>query len=330
MDALEFVRAHAFKEMDGQYFGMYSDMHLVLKEEGEILCAYLYLDLPPEGRRARRELNEKMTENGERYNAKISSDQSAKGFLKIEIQNDDDAGSNLDRYLTNCDLFLRPFGREMGLLCAYCRSEIADVQPEYRMHNGLVVPVCPDCAHLEGAGKAKKADNRRTVAQRRMTRGVIGAFVGSLISVALWFFAGVGQGYVFSIVISFASVFLIKWMFERFSKTLNRLTSFAVCAFAMLALISGTVFSYTVKTNEYRESMRESAVYLEIFSQDDQMNPDQMGLIDAYKAGDFENITCFDALKDSAYYRNLIVPAISVVIASFGMDSVSLRSRRRR
>lgn len=325
----DFIREHGFTEKDGQYFGMYNDMHMVIKEEDEI-SAYLYLDLPPEGRKARRDLENQLNETGERYDAKVAADSAHKGFLKITVKNNMDAGINLDRFLTNCDLLLRPYGREMGLLCAYCRREMQDVKPEYKMENGLIVPVCPNCVNLESANKAKKGDNRRTIDQKRMMKGIIGAGIGCVLSMVIWFVAGIGGSFFINIIAALISVFLIKWLFERFSKVPNRLTNVTVCAFAMFALILGRAAGYTVNINTYNESMRESAEYLISFGQDEQIDAIQESLIEAYRNGDYDNVTIMAALVNPAFYTSMIVPAAAVLIASFGADSINLKSRRRR
>lgn len=324
----EFIRDHGFTEKDGQYFGMYNDMHMVIKEEAEV-SAYLYLDLPPEGRKARRDLEMQMNETGQRYDAKVFSDSGHKGFLKVEIKNSDEALSNLERFLDNCDLLLRPYGREMGLLCAYCRREMQDVKPEYKVENGLVVPVCPDCVNLESANKAKKADNRRTIEQKRMMKGLAGAGLGCLISMAIWIFSSIGASFILSIVFALASVSLIKWLFERMSKVPNRMNSVTVCAFAMLALVIGNAVGYTVNVNTYHEAMRENAIYLISYDQEE-LDAFQKSEIEAYQNGYYDDITLMYTLKDSGFYKSLVIPAVTVLIASFGADSIIPKFRRRR
>lgn len=328
-NASAFAKANSFLEMNGMFYGMYNDMHMVVKDEGEWLSAYLYLDLPPAGRKARRDLENLMNEKGDRYLARVAPN-SPSGFLKIEISKEDDACVNLDRFLTECDILLRPFGREMGLLCAYCRREMQDVKPEYKMENGLVVPVCPDCVNLESANKAKKGDNRRTIDQKRMMKGIIGAGIGCLISMVIWFFAGIGGSFFINIIAALASVFLIKWLFERLSKVPNRLTNVTVCVFAMFALIVGRAAGYTVNNNTYNKSMRESAEYLISFGQKEEMDVIQESLIEAYQNGDYDNVTIMAALMNPVFYTGIIVPAVAVLIASFGADSINLKSRKRR
>lgn len=324
----DFIREHGFTEKDGQYFGMYNDMHMVIKEEDEI-SAYLYLDLPPEGRKARRDLENQLNETGERYDAKVAADSAHKGFLKITVKNNMDAGSNLDRFLTNCDLLLRPYGREMGLLCAYCRREMQDVKPEYKMENGLVVPVCPECVNLESASKAKKGDNRRTIDQKRMTKGLIGAGIGCVLSIVVWFFAGIGGGFIINILAALISVFLIKWLFERFSKVPNRLNSVTICVFAILALLIGRAVGFTANINTFNESMRENAEYLITYGTEE-TDASQETVIKAYQNGEYDNVTVIHTLTNPVFYSNIIVPVAAVLIASFGADSINLKPRRRR
>ncbi len=326
----EFIREHGFTEKDGQYFGMYNDMHMVIKEEEEAVSAYLYLDLPPEGRKARRDLENQLNETGERYDAKVCADSAHKGFLKITVKNNMDAGINLDRFLTNCDLLLRPYGREMGLLCAYCRREMQDVKPEYKMENGLVVPVCPNCVNLESANKAKKGDNRRTIDQKRMMKGIIGAGIGCVLSMIIWFFAGIGGSIFVNIIAALASVFLIKWLFERFSKVPNRLTNVTVCVFAMFALIVGSAVGYTIDINQQNEDMRQWADYMAIYEEAGIMDSVLLEDMEAAMAGAYDNITVFDTLADPEYYKGIVIPAAAVLIASFGADSINLKSRKRR
>lgn len=325
-----FIREHGFTEKDGQYFGMYSDMHMVIKEEGDFFCAYLYLDLPPEGRKARRDLESQLNETGERYGAKVSADSAHKGFLKIDIENAPDAGVCLDRFLTNCDLLLRPYGREMGLLCAYCRREMQDVKPEYKMENGLVVPVCPDCVNLESASKAKKGDNRRTIDQKRMMKGIAGAAIGCVLSMGIWFFAGIGGSFFVNIIAALVSVFLIRWLFERFSKVPNRLTSVAVYVFAMFALVVGTALGYTAQINEQNKSMREWADLMAISDEAGALDQAFKEELEAVWSGLYDNITIVDTLKNPDYYKGIVISAAAVLIASFGADSINLKPRRRR
>lgn len=327
MDA--FVQEHGFQEKSNQYYGMFNDMHMVIKEENLFVCAYLYLDLPKDGRKALRDLEKQMNETGTRYDAKVSIDLEHRGFLKIEIKNTDDALSNLERFLNNCDLLLRPYGREMGLLCAYCRREMQDVKPEYKMENGLVVPVCPDCVNLESADKAKKADNRRTIEQKRMMKGLLGGWIGCLISIALWILAGFGGSFLLDIAFAFVSVALIKRLFERMSKAPNRLNSVTVCAFAMLALLIGSAAGYTVSVNSVNESMREHAAYLISYGPEALEDYQKME-IEAFKNGDYDDITLAYTLKDPYFYKGLIVPAAAILISSFSSDSINLKQRKRR
>ena len=326
---LDFAERYAFTEMNGLFYGMFSDMHMNLKEEGNVLSAYLYLDLPPAGRKARRELESQMNEKGDRYGAKVCEN-SPNGFLKIEIKNDSDAGMNLDRFLTECDLLLRPYGREMGLLCAYCRKEMQDIKPEYKMENGFVVPVCPDCVNLESAGKAKKGDNRRTIEKKRMTRGLTGAFIGSIISMVLWAVVGLGGSFLVNIIASLISVFLIKFLFEKMSRVPNRLTSVTILAFSLFALLIGSAVGFTVNTNQYHESMRETARYMESYGVSDPEIPYYGELAMDVENGVYDDITIIDAYKDPAYYKGIVVSVVAVIIASVGSDSLNLKSRKRR
>lgn len=328
MDA--FIREYGFSLRDGQYYGMYNDMHMVIREEDGNVCAYLYLDLPPEGRKARRELLNQLNETGKRYDAKVSADVSHKNFLKIETVNTSGADSNLERFLNNCDLLLRPYGREMGLLCAYCRREMQDVKPEYKTENGLVVPVCPDCVNLESAGKARKGSNRKTIDQKRMMKGVAGAAIGCVISMAIWFFAGIGGSFIVNIAAALISVFLIKWLFERFSKVPNRLNSVTVCVFAMFALVIGSAAGYTVNVNTYIDAVRETAVYVDQLGQQEQADAPVRAETDVYPYEEYDNVSIMFAFRNPVFYAGLIVPAIAVLIASFGVDSINLKNRRRR
>ena len=315
--------------MNGQYYGMFSDMHLVLKEEGETASAYLYLDLPPAGRKARRELETQLDEKGKRYAAKVHEN-SPDGFLRIDFQNDGEASVNLDRFLIECDLLLRPYGREMGLLCAYCRKEMQEVKPKYKIDNGLVVPVCPDCVNLESAGKAKKADNRRTIEKKRMIRGLIGAGSGCVISTLIWFVVGLGNSFLINIIAALAGVFLIKWLFEKMSKVPNRLSSVTILMFSLLALLIGSAIAHTVSTNQYHESMRETAGYMEAYGVSDTEIPYYGDLLKDAQNGVYDDITIIDAYKDPEYYKGIAISVAAVVIASLGTDSLNLKSRKRR
>ena len=326
----EFIDAYAFSEMSGQYYGTYNDMHMVLKKEDASVSVYLYLDLPPAGRKERRDLISEMNARGERLGAKVYDSEENKGFLKIALNDDEDVSNALERFLMECDLLLRPYGREMGLLCAYCRKEMQDVKPEYKMENGLVVPVCPDCVNLESAGKAKKADNRRTIEKKRMIRGLAGAAAGCAISVVLWTVVGLGGSFLVNIIAALLSVFLIKFLFEKMSRVPNRLTSVTILAFSLFALLIGRAVGYTVSTNQYYESMRETASYMEAYGVSDPEIPYYGELMADVENGVYDDITIIDAYKDPDYYKGIVVSVVAVVIASVGSDSLNLKMRRRR
>ncbi len=325
-----FIDAYAFSEMSGQYYGTYNDMHMVIKKEDAHASVYLYLDLPPAGRKERRELVAEMNARGERLGVKVYDSEDKIGFLKIILSENGDVSNDLERFLMECDLLLRPYGREMGLLCAYCRKEMQDVRPEYKMENGLVVPVCPDCVNLESAGKAKKADNRRTIEKKRMTKGLIGAAIGCAISAVLWTVVGLGGSFLVNIIAALLSVFLIKFLFEKMSRVPNRLTSVTILAFSLFALLIGSAVGYTVNTNQYHESMRETASYMEAYGVSDPEIPYYGDLMEDAKNGVYDDITLIDAYKDPAYYRGIVVSVVAVVIASVGSDSLNLKMRKRR
>ena len=326
----EFINNNGFSELSGQYYGTYNDMHMVLKKENAGLFAYLYLDLPPSGRKEWRDLVREMNARGERLGVKVPDTQEKKGFLQIALSEDKDASNTLERFLMECDLLLRPYGREMGLLCAYCRKEMQDIKPEYKLENGLVVPVCPDCVNLESAGKAKKGDNRRTIEKKRMTKGLLGATIGSVISMALWAVVGLGGSFLINIIAALLSVFLIKFLFEKLSRVPNRLTSVTIFAFALIALLIGSAVGYTVNTNQYHESMREYASNLDSYGVSDPEIPYYGELLEDAKNGVYDDITIIDAYRDPAYYKGIAVSLVAVIVASVGSDSLNLKMRKRR
>ncbi len=317
----DFIERYQFQKADaGVYYGTYSDMHMVLTEEEGALSACLYLDLPSPGRKARKELEAQLNEKGERYEAVVSPNQDKNGFLKILIKNSEDASVDLDRFLTECDLLLRPYGREMGLLCAYCRKEMQEEKPQYKMENGMVIPVCTACANLSGNAKVKKADNRKTLEEKRMMRGIIGALIGTGISVGIWALASFGGSLLIKIFAAFASVYLIKLLYEKMSRMPTRLTGIFLAVFTMFSMILGSAIGYTVNVNQMNEAMREYQMYEEMF---ESSNEDE--IVYAY-----EDISVMDALVSPDFYSSIAVSACAVIFASFTSDSGSMRFRRRK
>lgn len=326
----EFIREYSFLEMNGVYYGTYSDMHMVLKTEGGKALACLYLDLPPQGRKARREIEDRMNEKGERYCIRLLPEQPHKTFLEIEIPEEADAGSMLDRFLTECDLILRPYGREMGLLCAYCRKEMQEEKPVYRQENGMIVPVCPACASLDNASQAKRGDNRRTIDKKRMRKGLFGAAIGCLISAAVWAVVGTYMGIYLNVIISIASVLLIKWLFEKMSKAPNRLKNVVVMALAVFALIVGTSVGYTIEVNEYNQSWRDWGAEMQTAKEAGTLDPADEARLNDVNSGMMEDITLVDTFMDPLYYIEIAAPLAIVVIVSLTSDSLRLISRKRR
>ena len=331
MDFLkEFIDRYAFSEMEDRFFGMYNDMHVVLMKEEKGFSANLYLDLPPFGRKERRELVSRMNEKGARFDACVTDHQEKKNFLKIVFSDQTDASSSLERFLTECDLLLRPYGREMGLLCAYCRKEMQEEKPVYRMEDAMVVPVCPACANLENAGQAKKADNRRTIDKKRMRKGVLGAAFGCLVSTGLWMLAFPYAGVYIAIILSIASVFLIKWMFEKMSRIPNRLKPAHVLALALFALIVGSSVRYTMYVNESNQAMREWNAIMGVSENAGAIDPAAAEIYDGFITDGYEDAALLDTFRNPEYYKEIALPVVFVVVASLGADSLIAANRKRR
>lgn len=326
----EFIERYAFCEMSGQYYGMYNDMHMALLKENEGYTAYLYLDLPPAGRKERRDLIAEMNARGARFDISVNDQQEKKGFLRIAVPEDRYASSSLDRFLTECDILLRPYGREMGLLCAYCRKEMREETPVYKMENGIVVPVCPACAGLESASRAKKGDNRKTIEKKRTLKGIVGAAIGCLISMVMWGLTGGGRGILMSIICAFASVALIKWLFEKMSKVPNRLKSVAILALALFALIVGSSVRYTKDVNDYNRYWRDWGASMQITNEAGILDPAYEEDLMDVNMGVYDDQTLIDTFGDIEYYKGLAIPVAAVIFASFGSDAVSFKPRKRR
>ncbi len=243
-DFCEFIQKHGFLQMGGGYTGVYADMCLTLLEADEGLCALLYLDLPKKGARARKELFALMVEKAERYSISVSESDNP-FIIKIDVKGEDDCISRLERYLIECDTSLRPYGREMGILCADCRCEIKDIAPVYVERDGFTLPICPDC---ESSKSAKtRADNRRVIAKRRARMGLLGALAGMAVTAAIWILLCWIQYPIFYLALG--AGFVVDFFYRRFGGINDRFRTLLVAIFAVLGIMIGDAVGSVIDYN---------------------------------------------------------------------------------
>ena len=167
-----FAAEHSLESVDGLYAGKYEDMYVTLRvEEETALRVMVYLNLPHGGKR--KALDEALAEKLARYGAKPAETAFANA-LAFRFYGDDPL-DDMRRFLAEADLLLRPYGREMGVLCARCRREFEEGET-YTLSaiDGELVPVCAECAET---GRAKRGENRSTIRQKRARKGVLGGLL---------------------------------------------------------------------------------------------------------------------------------------------------------
>lgn len=163
-----FAAEHSLECVDGLYAGRYEDMYITLRAEEETaLRVMVCLNLPRGGRR--KALEEALAEKLARYGAKPVETAFANALASRFYGND--PLDDMRRFLAEADPLLRPYGREMGVLCARCRREFEEGET-YTLSaiDGELVP----CAR-----NARKPDGRS--AERTAQR-----FAGSAREGALW------------------------------------------------------------------------------------------------------------------------------------------------
>ena len=176
-----FAAEHSMDCIGGLYAGTYEDMYLTLRVECDgALRVMVFLNLPHGGKR--KALEEALAEKFARYQAE-SAETSLANALAFRFLGED-ALDDMRRFLAEADLLLRPYGREMGVLCARCRREFAEGEGYTLLKiDGELVPVCAEC---EQTGRAKRGENRSTIRQRRARKGALGGLLGLLAAAAVW------------------------------------------------------------------------------------------------------------------------------------------------
>lgn len=176
-----FAAEHSLECVDGLYAGRYEDMYITLRAEEETaLRVMVCLNLPRGGRR--KALGEALAEKLARYGAKPVETAFANALAFRFYGND--PLDDMRRFLAEADPLLRPYGREMGVLCARCRREFEEGEA-YTLStiDGELVPVCAECAET---GRAKRGENRSTIRRKRVRRGAVGGLLGLLAAAAAW------------------------------------------------------------------------------------------------------------------------------------------------
>lgn len=256
----DLVRENGFLSENGMCFGTYNDMHTVFKKTGDVLSVYLYLALPAAGRGQRARLEEQLNEKGERFGARCAQSGHA-SFLRIDFAAAGDDVSAAERYLNECDVLLRPYGREMGVLCAFCRRELGEEKPVYKREGDLMVPVCGACSALESGAGVKRAENRGSRSLRLTGKSAAGFAIGMIAAAVAWGFFNMFSGGFISYFFAIGCSFIIKNIFERFGGTFRNMTEKKAVAFLALASVftillgsaGGMTIAMTRSANAYLE-----------------------------------------------------------------------------
>lgn len=229
-----FVEQYGFQPADNGYAGKYADMCLTVAEIGGQLDARLYLDLPKGARRA--ELLNAIREKTARYGAEMGESENPY-VLRFAFSNDGTAISRMERFLNECDVLFRPYGREMGILCARCRREIKEGDSfVFRVEDGAALPVCGDCQN----GNVGRAENRTTIRKKRVRRGVLGALVGMLVGMALWtalYLLNFGGFWIPAVAVGA----IVAWFYRRFGGIHDRWQAVVTGVCAAFAIIFGEI-----------------------------------------------------------------------------------------
>ncbi len=176
-----FAEEHALGCIGGVYAGKYEDMHITMQIEYEgTLRVMVYLSLPSGGKR--KALEEALAEKLAHYQAELTETDFANALAFRFLG--EDAIDDMRRFLAAVDLLLRPYGREMGVLCARCRREFEEGETyTLSLIDGEYVPVCAECMET---GRVKRGENRSTIRQKRARRGALGGLLGLLAAAAVW------------------------------------------------------------------------------------------------------------------------------------------------
>lgn len=176
-----FAAEHSMESIGGLYAGNYEDMYITMQIEYEgTLRVMAYLSLPPRGKR--KALEEALAEKLAHYQAEPAETDFANALAFRFLG--EDALDDMRRFFAAVDLLLRPYGREMGVLCARCRREFeAGETYTLSLIDGEHVPVCAECMET---GRAKHGENRSTIRQKRARKGALGGLLGLLAASVVW------------------------------------------------------------------------------------------------------------------------------------------------
>ena len=311
----EFIEKYEFSVKGELAWGTWSDMHLVLKKSGEKLTAYLYLSLPAPGRRERKTLENALKEKFERYGAALENSENA-SFLRIDFPASDSAVSAMERCLSECDGLLRPYGREMGILCAFCKKELQDEKPSYKEADGLIVPVCSNCAKLETAQGVKKVKNRRDMKKTWQRKGIFGFVLGMAIFGLVWYFLSLKLGGIYFFIVPFFAPFFIKFMCERFGGGFYGISDKNVVAILALASILTLLVAQAAVNMQLTKGMLEAYENTIQVLEDGTKEMEDAQLI--YNTMVSEGGAGFLAQFTSSYlYVSVILPAALSLIGAF-------------
>ena len=260
-DFYRFCEAYGFRDNEGFFVGRYNDMHIILQETPRTLTAWVYLNVPKGARYD--ELMRGIAEKQERYRMTVKQNAN-RNVLEFAFENASDAASRMERCLDECDGLLRPYGREMGVLCAKCRSEIHEEDAyEIRFIDGLPLPVCMNC---ENGNTFVRRENRDTQRQKRVRGGVKGALAGMGVCTALWgvismlglsysWIPAIGVGFLMNVFYERAGGMEDKWR----NVLLSVCAVFAIVLGSMLGLVL-SILVQVVKMPEFAQVLTASYV----------------------------------------------------------------------
>ena len=258
-----FAAEHSMESVEGLCAGRYEDMYITLRAEEETaLRVMVYLNLPRGGKR--RALDEALAEKLVRYNAKPAETAFANA-LAFRFSGEDPL-DDMRRFLAEVDLLLRPYGREMGVLCARCRREFAEGEM-YTLSaiDGELVPVCAECAET---GRAKRGENRSTIRRKRARRGALGGLLGLLAAAAVWGlieFLGISSYFLPAVLIPL----LVNLIYEKMGGLRDRYQVWMVSLCSAGGIVLGGVLYvaasmlYYAQTEGLTEAMMEYGVSMQ-------------------------------------------------------------------
>lgn len=294
----EFVEKHGFERVGDWYAGTYADMHLEARETDGLLEIGLFLDLPRGGKWTA--LIQALKEKEERFAALIAEGENP-CILKATFSECDCA--LMERFLSECDTLIRPYGREMGILCAQCRREIHEGEfGEYRLIGQDALPVCSNCVN----GKVSRAENRRTVQKKRARGGVLGALTGTLVAAAAWaIVAALGlSGY---FIPALGVGFLVNYFYERFGGIDDKWKVWIVAACAIFAVLLGTFIARGI--NAYQTYLNIAKAYTE--ESGEALSQEEMSAL-----GQYLKNAIFSSFYSVMDIPSLLLAAIGAVVFS--------------